>query len=1131
MDPFIVPGLTLVATKIGLAMVKGEQGGFSLGAGADSLLDIIADISKDTIWARAEKRLLQRLRSPGEALHNHHLTTAVGKTIELVVLKATEEPVLADFKSELKKVAAGASGLWTTLIAAKKPEVGPLTDARLIELFAVPASSRGALTALDVPTWETFLRASGSTKDSLIRLPAEVVTNVADRLHRTLPQALVEVLKDDAEHGGAAFAGLQLLIFGELLAVCLDMRTNQQAQQELIKTATADAGTQHTELIEKLDRLAKQVAMQGEEVFARLPETSRREFRDEGIRQDQALRQLWQLKSEIHLPFRPVEDRENFGDEKIPDSFRPSRSEYREGLVHRPTLADGVEQSLKGGGFALVRGEGACGKTVLALTIALGEQFRDHAAYYLDLTDRDEEDAEAIERLRILAADRVLFIVDNVHLNERLGLDLFEAWKANPRGSRLLMLGRHVEKGPDVEGRQPLLGGVDPAEVFSLEVEVSDLVGTFNRLARRTSTNVVVPTAPAEMQAAWLKLFQGSLVFFSAAVKSKLADLMRGDWALSPEDARVYVRRKYLEAKEVSEQETGCLLRVAVFARLELSASEEMLGWPHLDHSLKHGLIYRSVHDGQFTTYRLSHPGLGDLLLSAANHLLDERQVCIEAARRSPIAGSYLAGRLVSLGQTEAAREVLRAAAQQSYALESLTKLGLQHLHGFCLCAERLGILSEAQQLGRWDEQAALLAAQAKHTQLDHLANFLRYAWQTAELKVMFAEVVKGLRAEKLAAQAEHTPLSRLAIFLRYARQTPELKVMFAEVVKRLDVGKLALQARREPLEHLTSFLTYANNTSELKALFAAVMARLGQPDAIAALARNACTAPLPHLVNFLRGTSLGPAVVQAIDRASWDAARRAARHEQPTYVHALFRVLNNLGRPELAEGPALALIESPKPALWHTSGIGLHQVTQTLRLGRAAGRETPWEFMESVVTPEWLRSQFSRANAGSIAAALFAIRSLREPAVLKHFLRELPPGFLSQALARFYEADAVEASHTLSLLGVADLVRLPINATGVRWPPGVRLEMPDTLANISVPTVLVWLGLRVMARYRHDAIRVPPKVGNRVLQLWRQSKHKTEQGAALSRWMIAWLERCASAGWVLLPDNSRLPSESPVTG
>ncbi len=1303
MDPVIVPALALVATKIGLAMLKGEQGGFSLGAGANSLLDIVADVGKDKIWACAEKRLLQRLRSPGEALHNHHLTTAVGESIKLVILKAAEEPALVDFKSELKKVAAAASGMWTALAEAKKPELAQLSDARLTELVAVPASSRSTLTVLDVPTWETFLHASGGSKDSPIHLPAEVVTNVADRLHRTLPQALVEVLKHDAEHGGAAFAGLQLLIFGELLAVCLDIRSSQQAQQEFIKSTAADAATRHAELVEKLDRLAKQVAIQSEEVFARLSETNRREFRKEGIRQDEILQSFWQLKMSIYLPFRPVEDRENFGDEKIPDSFRPSRSEYREGLVHRPTLASGVEQSLARGGFALVRGEGASGKTVLALAIALDERFRDHTAYYLDLTDRDEDDAEAIEKLRTLAADRVLFIVDNVHLNERAALDVFEAWKANPQGSRLLMLGRHVETGPDLEGLQPLLGGIGPAEVFSLQVETRDLVGAFNRLARRTGTHVVVPTPPPEAQVAWLKLFQGSLVFFSAAIKNKLAELMRGHWPLTRDDARVYVRRKYLEGEEISEQERNCLLRVAVFARLELSASEEMLGWPQLDHSLKHGLVYRSVHGGQFTRYRLSHPGLGDLLLSASGDLLEERQVCIEAAQRSPFAGTYLAGRLLLLGRTEAAQEVLRAAVRQSNALESFTESGLQHLHALCRWAERLGILSEARQLGQWDQQVALLAAQAgrtplqnlasflcyaretpelkglfaavakqldagklaaraeaketslanlasflryargtpelkglfatvakqldagkltaiaeaKETSLADLASFLRYARETPELKGLFATVAKRLDAKKLAMQADRSPLhflanflsyaretpelkglfatvakqldaeklaaiaeaketslTDLASFLRYARETPELKALFAAVVKQLDAGKLAVQADRSPLDFLASFLTYARETPELKGLFAevvkrmdavqlaahaehtpldslasflryaektgelkvvfaAVMAKLAQPDAITALARNACTEPLPHLLSFLRTSSLGSAVVGAIPLTTWVAARSVARDEQPGYLAELFKVLNKFGRPELAEAPAAALLRVPDPALWHSSPVGLHHLTHALRLGRAVGREVIAKFLEAVVTPEWLRAQYeySTAYPGATAGALFAVWGLDEPAFLEHFLRELPRDLVSQSLARFYSADAEEAGGILSLLGFAELADLPVNATGVRWPPAVPVTVSDTLTSISAPVVLSWLGLRAMARYRPDQLKLPPATGNRVLTLWRNSQSPTPRHAALNCWMIAWLERCASAGWVLLPDNSRLQLETPVAG
>jgi hypothetical protein len=1176
MDPIVVYGLPLIATKLAVAILKGEQkaqqGGLSLGAGADVLLDMIADISKDAIWARAEKRLLQRLCSPSEALHNHHLTTAVGTSIKLVILKATEDSDLADFKPELAKVAEAASGLWTALAEAKKPELAQLSDDKLIALAAVPASSRAGLTALDVPTWENFLRTSGGSKDSPIHLPGAVFAKVADRLYRTFPQALVEVLKDDAEHGGAAFAGLQLLIFGELIAVCLDVRKSQEAQRELIESVIVDSNTRHAELVEKLDRLAKQVATQSAAVFSRLSVASRREFRDEGIRQDETVRHLWQLKTEAHLPFRPVEDRENFGDEMIPDSFRPSRSEYREGLVYRPILADDVEQSLEQTGFALVRGKGASGKTVLALTIALGERFRGHTAYYLDLTDRGKDDAEAVQKLRTLAADQVLFIVDNVHLNERVALDLLEAWRANSQGSCLLMLGRHVEKGPDLEGRQPLLGGIGPAEVFLLEVAAVDLVGTFSRLIRRTGTHVVVPIPPPPAQAAWMKLFQGSLVFFSAAVKSKLADLMHGNWALSPDDACAYVRRKYLDAKDVSKEERDSLLRVAVFARLEISASEDVLGWPHLEHSIKHGLVYRLVCGGRYTRYRLSHPGLGDLLLSAAGHPLNECEIWEQAAQRSPLDGVSIADTLLRLGKTEAGMDVLRTTLQQPKALEDITKSGLEIFHSLCRRAAESNLLTEVEQLapvGRW---GPVLTDAVKRSSLHGLTHFLRYARETPQLKGLFAAaarqldarelavqaaqssfegltaflvfargtpeltglfeaVVKQLDIGKLAAHAEQSSFGGITTFLVHARGTPELRSLFLAVIKQLDSGNIAAQAKRSPIEQLTYFLIQAEKISELKILFEEVLAKLAQPEMITALARNACTAPLPHLVSFLRNTSLAPAVVQAIDRASWDAARRKELGAQADFVHSLFQVLNKFNRPDLAEAPALALLESPNPLLWHDHAVGLHQVTQTLRLGRAVGFEARQKFLEVVVTPEWLRSAYRTANLGGIAAALFAIRSLWEPEVLEYFLRELPSDLLSRSLSRLYGADAQEANQILSLLGVSDLLGLPVNTTGVRWPPSVQLKVPETLTTMSVPIVLLMLGFRTMAKCRPDRIVLPAKLGNRLLELWRQSKHNTKQSEALNQWMIAWLERCASAGWVLLPDNSNLLLETPVPG
>ena len=142
--------------------------------------------------------------------------------------------------------------------------------------------------------------------------------------------------------------------------------------------------------------------------------------------------------------------------ERLPDNierpFEPKVTEYRDGVVHRPALADAVERRLSEDGCALVRGRGAAGKTVLAYLIAAGTDYRVLPSYYLDLAPW----AGQVEHLRgkidnILVefgGEGVLFILDNVHLEEAFAVDVLRGWLAlaYPRGTRLLLVGREVRK-------------------------------------------------------------------------------------------------------------------------------------------------------------------------------------------------------------------------------------------------------------------------------------------------------------------------------------------------------------------------------------------------------------------------------------------------------------------------------------------------------------------------------------------------------------------------------------------------------------------------------------------------------------------------------------------------------------
>ncbi len=88
-------------------------------------------------------------------------------------------------------------------------------------------------------------------------------------------------------------------------------------------------------------------------------------------------------------PFRPIDEASTiFGQEHDAKPLVPTRKEYPDG-IHRPQLTDEVEARLKDKNrrWALVRGHGAVGKTILAAQVGLARHASGYPAYYVDLED------------------------------------------------------------------------------------------------------------------------------------------------------------------------------------------------------------------------------------------------------------------------------------------------------------------------------------------------------------------------------------------------------------------------------------------------------------------------------------------------------------------------------------------------------------------------------------------------------------------------------------------------------------------------------------------------------------------------------------------------------------------------
>jgi len=381
---------------------------------------------------------------------------------------------------------------------------------------------------------------------------------------------------------------------------------------------------------------------------------------------------------------------------------------------------------------------------------------------------------------------------------------------------------------------------------------------------------------------------------------------------------------------------------------------------------------------------------------------------------------------------------------------------------------------------------------------------------------------------QTLSETALRTPLNHLASFLEYAEdKLPEVYAALAkELTQPENLQTLSETALRTPLDHLASFLEYAKG--KLSILSKALNDRLAESEAVNTLAGVACHAPLDSLLKFIRTATVAPAVVSVIDRNEWDRFRLASGSEQPDYFSKLAETLRQLGRPELGEAPARALISAAEPQHWHAPGIGLNHLSNVMRLGRMAETEAVLRFLVRVATPAWLEEQYNKAPSYGIAAALFGLWGYHEGSVLDHFRVQALKKRVAAEMRYLSTLTPEYLSGAIQLLGCSALIGVCVDKTQMGWPnidqirevihwTTPRNEM-NTIGHIQIQ---LWLGLREMARLRPDRITVQAESGDHLLALWKNSTPYTDKQKLLNVWMIDWLEQCAESQWTLIPDHT----------
>jgi hypothetical protein len=153
-----------------------------------------------------------RLGKDKDIFRNNDLTKSVGKAIAAVIVAVADSKQFPKETAGLRKMAKQADGKWENFVEYLPGEFSPIQESQLTEFFANRPEDFSNLTALDIGLWVALL--DDLRWKAKVILAQPVVTYTANCLYEIFPKALREVLKEDFQSDGKAFAGMVLDLFG-----------------------------------------------------------------------------------------------------------------------------------------------------------------------------------------------------------------------------------------------------------------------------------------------------------------------------------------------------------------------------------------------------------------------------------------------------------------------------------------------------------------------------------------------------------------------------------------------------------------------------------------------------------------------------------------------------------------------------------------------------------------------------------------------------------------------------------------------------------------------------------------------------------------------------------------------------
>ncbi len=186
-------------------------------------------------------------------------------------------------------------------------------------------------------------------------------------------------------------------------------------------------------------------------------------------------------------------------------------------------------------------------------------------------------------------------------------------------------------------------------------------------------------------------------------------------------------------------------------------------------------------------------------------------------------------------------------------------------------------------------------------------------------------------------------------------------------------------------------------------------------------------------------------------------------------------------------------------------------------------------QFLSAVVDERWLRQQMRQSTTAALAGAAFALWGALDARLLRN-VRDPLMAELGDPRRHDSATDPAGAAG-LSLLGAASLFgALPpphVAAVYARRNLDAILRGRVLESRSETPTVLelqALLGLRAIALRSPASVRLQAEVGEAALRRLTANDGAHTKSRHLNKLLVAWLQRCAAAGWIALADAAPVP-------